>query len=89
MNANWYDGELRLNESRALARAAAENYQLWPARPRRLRGVSRRLRGVYRSTLVATGGMLIALGQRLQGHIDELATPPALDLGLPRQMPNP
>ena len=82
MNANWIDGEVRLNESRALARAAAESYQLLPARPRRLRGV-------YRHALVATGGVLIALGQRLQGHIDDLTVPPALDLGLPRQMPNP
>lgn len=78
MNASWYDGELRLAESRALARNAAASYLHAPSRRRAIRPAA----------LVLAGGALIALGRRLQGEMEELAVAPALDLGRPRQMPS-
>lgn len=82
MNANWYDAEQKINESRAFAQAMADDYALTPARPHHP------LRAAYRNTLVLTGGALIALGRRLQGEIQDMTATP-LELGQPRQMPTP
>lgn len=80
MNANWYDAEQKINESRAFAQAMADGYALTPACPRHP------LRAAYRNTLVLTGGALIALGRRLQGEIQDMAATP-LDLSQQRQLP--
>ena len=61
MNPNLYDAELRMQQHRALAQAAAEGYHHTPRAPRRA------IRGAYREARRATGHALIALGQRLQG----------------------
>jgi len=82
MNANWYDAEQKINESRAFAQAMADAYPVTSARPRHP------LRAAYRNTLVLAGGALIALGQRLQGEIQDMAATP-LELGQPRRMPTP
>jgi len=64
MNPNLYDAELRMQQHRQLARAAAETYHQTPRAPRRA------LRGAYRRSLLITGSALIALGQRLQASYE-------------------
>jgi len=61
MNPNLYDAELRMQQHRALAQAAAEAYHQTPRRPRRA------LRNATRGARLFTGSALIALGRRLQG----------------------
>ena len=63
MNPNLYDAELRMQQHRQLARAAAEAYHQTPRPP------PRALRHAYRCSLLITGSALIVLGQRLQGRM--------------------
>ena len=63
MNPNLYDAELRMQQHRQLAQAAAEAYHQTPRPPRRA------LRRAYRRSLLITGSALIVLGQRLQGRM--------------------
>jgi len=69
MNPNLNDAELRMQQHRDLAQAAAESYPHTPRAPRRV------LRGAYRTARHTTGSALIALGQRLQ---DGLTGPKAI-----------
>lgn len=69
MNPNLYDAELRMQQHRDLAQAAADSYHQLPRRPRR------QLRSAYRGARLITGNALIALGQRLQNG---LAAPTAM-----------
>lgn len=76
MNLNLYDADLHIQRQKELAQAAADSYKY-------TRFLERRgLRDRYHDALVATGGVLIALGTRLQGQIDELAAA-APELGEP------
>ena len=61
MNPNLYDAELRMQQHRQLAQAAADAYHQTPRPPRRALGRA------YRRSLLITGSALVALGQRLQG----------------------
>jgi hypothetical protein len=63
MNPNLYDAELRMQQHRQLAQAAADAYHQTPHAPRRA------LRGAYRRSRLVTGSALIALGQRLQAGL--------------------
>ncbi len=69
MNPNLYDAELRMQQHRNLAQAAADAYHYTPRAPRRA------LRVAYRAARHSTGSALIALGQRLQ---DGLTGPKAI-----------
>ena len=63
MNPNLYDAELRMQQHRELAQAAAEEYQQTPRQPRRA------LRNATRGARLITGSALIALGEKLQSGL--------------------
>jgi len=64
MNLNHYDADLHVQRQKAMARAAAEGYAHNEHLLRRARP------SAYRRSLIAAGGALIALGQRLQGELE-------------------
>lgn len=69
---NIYDAELNMKNHRDLAHDAAASY----VHTRHFDNGG--LRHAYRHTLATLGGVLISLGYRLQGGIEELAAPPEL-----------
>ncbi len=63
MNPNLYDAELRMQQHRQMAQAAAEDYHQSP------RATRRALRNATRGARLVTGSALIALGQKLQSGL--------------------